>query len=176
MAGASPAAAHQHGHARGERSAAAKRREMDCQTVLYRFAAMRPGFFSAKKSARIDKNRQESTRIDTNRLIVESTPSECCNFVIANEGMPVEGPDQHTSQRKATQIGVQSNVVQHTACHGSQRQLPQFTAPTSRFAPWNGAPYTAEQHSLQCRPACFSLPRSLARSMRGHCFMNHFYL
>ena len=65
------------------------------------------GFFSA----RIGKNRQESTRIGKNRLIAEGTSLECCNFVIANEGMPVEGPNQHTSQRKATQIGAQTNVV-----------------------------------------------------------------
>ena len=54
---------------------------------------------------------QESARIGKNRLIVESTSLESSNFVIANEGMSVEGPNQHTSQRKATQIGAQTNAV-----------------------------------------------------------------
>ena len=70
-------------------------------------------FFSQnrKESERMGKNRKESERIGKNGLIVESTSLEGSNFVIANEGMPVEGPNQHTSQRKATQIGAQTNAV-----------------------------------------------------------------
>ena len=67
--------------------------------------------FFQPESARIGKNRKESARIGKNRLIAESTSLEGSNFVIANEGMPVEGPNQHTSQHKATQIGAQTNVV-----------------------------------------------------------------